>query len=142
MDYKGAKYGNTPGNLNSGGIVQEGDWIYFSNYPDEDESLYRMRTDGSDTMLFSAQGKYRLINISGNWIYFTLSDENGIFRMKMDGTHREKITDLQANRISIIPDWIYFSNYTESDDMQHLYRVNPNGNGLELVGQQKSIRYF
>lgn len=118
-------------------ILQGGDWIYYTNVPDN--SLYRMRTDGSGSTLV-LKGKLILLNISGDRLYYTLQDEKGIFRMRLDGSDREKITNMETCGINIVPDWIYFS--TGSASMDYLYRVHPDGKGLELVGKEKPIQYF
>lgn len=101
--------GNTPGNITSGGLAAAyGNWIYYRNKG----VLYKMKKDGTGTVKIS-DDECQNINLIGGWIYYnriTTNDkkefvEDGLWRMKIDGTSKAKLGDI--TNINIIGDKIY-----------------------------------
>lgn len=71
-----------------------GDWIYFSNMTDN-HALYKVHTDGTgETKIVS--DKCVSINVVGDWIYYKCyeisSDQNELYRIRTDGSDRQKVS--------------------------------------------------
>lgn len=61
----------------------------------------------------------------GEWIYFcNASDERRIYKMKLDGSGKEKISDDSAAWLNISDGWIYYRN--DSDHLK-LYKMTTEG---------------
>lgn len=66
------------------------DWIYYTNR-DDNFSLYKMRTDGSDSQIIS-KDKASMIHIINSWIYYYNFDDKGrIYRIKTDGSQTQNL---------------------------------------------------
>lgn len=78
---------------NSGFATLSDDWVYYSNGNDEDR-LFKMKKNGiSVTRLYGLSA--RLLNVSGDWIYFKNRDSL-ISRIKNDGSTREFDLEIAA----------------------------------------------
>ncbi|MDR2547480.1 MAG: DUF5050 domain-containing protein [Lachnospiraceae bacterium] len=101
------------GNLN---IV--GDWIYFLSA----NRVHKMRTDGTDKSVVSYENysmRVESMTVVGEWIYYTSSEwENeGIFKLKTDGTEEIKLLDEAVREFSVVDGWIYYvGEYRQLDD--------------------------
>jgi hypothetical protein len=62
------------------------DWIYYASV-DEEESLYRNKTDGSGKELLF-DGRAFAINIIGNWVFYdqVFAEHTEQRRMRLDGS--------------------------------------------------------
>jgi len=113
------EHGNSGANILCGGIaVEKGGWVYYA----ERDSLYRIRTDGTQRSLLTQSDHMGIgsINVIGDWIYFldrninfeNHSSNNVLYRMRTDGTQKARLSDRHCSLIYVIGDWIYFSTYT------------------------------
>lgn len=108
--------------------------------------LYKMKTDGSGKTILGSDkpvgftstsdgvrfryDKYE--HIVNEWIYYiNESDENRIYRMKLDGTDRAKVSDdkLQDFTIEVLGNWIYYKNSQDNKN----YKVKIDGTQRTLV---------
>ena len=79
-------------------MVVEDDWIYYLDYIEEENEalavgIFRMKTDGTEVTNIKKLASYSsFLNIVGNWIYYTDSDDQyGYVKLlKLDGS--EEIT--------------------------------------------------
>ncbi|MCL2487994.1 MAG: DUF5050 domain-containing protein [Oscillospiraceae bacterium] len=100
--------GNTAWNLlNDGNAAIQGDWVYFNS----NEMLYKTKADGSSghTLLTDSVVKYFPgINVVGDWIYY-MSSDYCIYRIKTDGTGKEKLFDENyASNIVVVGDELFY----------------------------------
>ncbi|SHJ50041.1 protein of unknown function [Dethiosulfatibacter aminovorans DSM 17477] len=129
--------GNTPGNINSGGLVAISDgWLY---YPDPmEELLYKEKTDGSSkTVVIDHYA--RSINVIEDWIFYSnWSDNRCLYRVKTDGSQGTKIMytneegkmrSIYCNYMTLVDNWIYLIDLKDVDDK--IYRLRPDGSGWE-----------
>ncbi|MFY0543908.1 DUF5050 domain-containing protein [Brevibacillus sp. H7] len=85
-----------------GSFNEFGDWIYFTSIDLKEiqninsrgnNSLYRMKKDGTSRQLLSKDGHHTGLTISGGWLYYskkhTGSNDVIRYRMKLDGTKNE-----------------------------------------------------
>ncbi|MDR2599231.1 MAG: DUF5050 domain-containing protein [Oscillospiraceae bacterium] len=100
------------GNLN---IV--GDWIYFTEWG----NIQKMRTDGTNRSRVALEySSVRVGNMTviGEWIYYTNTmSEQGLYKLKTDGTEDIKLLDGDIRYFNVSDDWIYYvGEYGELDD--------------------------
>src|SRR5699024_874269 len=107
------------------------DWIYAG-------TDYRIKKDGSNKEHLhtrnSAPG-YTL-NIVGDWIYFydtDEEDEEAIFKMRTDGSKKEKIYSGRTDYMNVNKNWIYFVKY----DDNALYKMKDDGSEEQLLLDEK-----
>ena len=52
------------------------------------------------------------MNISNDWIYYSNgSDAGKLYKIKIDGTQKSKVSNDSISGISILGDFIYYNNY-------------------------------
>ncbi len=134
--------GNTTGNLyNKGLFCEYKEHIYFAN-PQDDNSLYRMKKDGTNVeKLHNDTVSY--IQVMNDYIYYVrrnFADENNIFRNTLYGIYRLEIGDKKAEMIYngivenmvICGNYIYFSAYDDENLIQ-LKSVKVDGEDLKTI---------
>jgi len=88
-------------------------WIYFTDHNDK---MYMMDISGNNKSLIT-EDKVFNFNTDGKWIYYcNLSDFEKLYRIKPDGSGKEKLSETRSPFIHIVGDWIYFI-YLHKDDM-------------------------
>lgn len=131
--------GNTPGNINSGGLVAISDgWLY---YPDPlEELLYKEKADGSSkTVVIDHYA--RSINVIGDWIFYSnWSDNRSLYKVKTDGSQGSKIkhtteegnmSSIYCDYMTVVDNWIYLIDLKDVDDK--IFRLRPDGSGWEAL---------
>lgn len=125
-----------------GTVYADGDWIYYT-HPMDEHKIYKMKLDGSmNTKIADVESTSHLI-VDKDWIYFSsskvighprdynLSPENGVYKMKTDGSGLQKLlsgTSIAA--MSITGDSIY---YTKQFDALNVNMVKTDGTGNQLA---------
>ena len=108
------------------------EWIYFQS---ADYYLHRIRYDGTGLEKVSSYGLVGLgymIEYEG-WIYYRITSsyqgkENGLYRIKGDGSRTDKLIGQDYNsRFVIYNDWIYYTKDTE------IYKMKLNGEGKTKI---------
>jgi Leucine-rich repeat (LRR) protein len=80
-----------------------GDYIYYVS----DFALIRIKTDGTERTVLNGSGTY-MVNISGDWIYWLSNWNDGIYKMRLDGTERTAVISTYGlYSMSVHDDWIY-----------------------------------
>ncbi|MEI2358113.1 DUF5050 domain-containing protein, partial [Mesobacillus zeae] len=106
--------GNSFSNIRNGGFVAaQDDWVFFkksSDYDSPSKDFLMGRKEGEDTNYKIAPNHLRFINVRGEWVFYTSSaflDEERLFKVKLDGTHRKKLAE-SASYVQVIGNWIYY----------------------------------
>ncbi|MCL2488020.1 MAG: DUF5050 domain-containing protein [Oscillospiraceae bacterium] len=111
-----------------------GDWIYYNN-PD-DGIIYRMTTNGDDKQIVGNATLSSNINVVGDWIYYTegfwYTGGSCPYRIKTDGSNRQKLSDDWVASINVVGDWIYCLAEVNWDEC-NLYRMKLDGSENQLV---------
>lgn len=104
-----------------------GDWIYYIDYESTlDISICKMKTDGTDTVKLLSANDLCFLNVVGDWIYYTSKDE--LYKMKIDGTGKAKLSNDVVSIINIVGDWNYYTSYNYG-----LYKMKTDGtNNIDL----------
>ena len=130
-------YGNTQGNVNSGGIaVRDGDNIYFANFID-DQKLYGIKADGTGLRKI-CNNSVSYINFYEGWIYYcNFNDSDKIYKIKPDGSENKRVYKWKTKYLNISGGYFFLSN---GNDHNRLYRVKINGSDeLKLNNDESSF---
>ncbi len=79
-------------------IIVRGEWIYIidqwgpEDTLEDDYSLCRVNTDGSNGQRLTKRGALNF-SIAGDWIYFSGYEDDKSYRVKIDGTGEELLSD-------------------------------------------------
>ncbi|HYF75000.1 MAG TPA: DUF5050 domain-containing protein [Candidatus Nitrosocosmicus sp.] len=113
-----------------------GEWVYYVH--DTEDKLYRMKTDGSGKALLCTE-KVEDINIICDWIYFNNdeSSKRGLYKMKLDGTEKSRISNLFFRKMIITDSGIYYLS-DNSNDYNTIYRASLDG---KTAGKKISQKY-
>jgi len=126
-----------------------GDWIYyqgaeykewkgFEKYSREN-GIYRIRTDGTGReKLTELNGTNTGLHVVGNWIYYIINANSidyinrkygdgsaGIYRIRTNGTGKERIVSGWCRNICVVDNWIYYEHY--DFEQWSLNRIRTNG---------------
>ncbi|MDF2883881.1 MAG: serine/threonine protein kinase [Clostridiaceae bacterium] len=107
-----SQIGTSSANAANGGLfAKEGDWIYFSNSSDNN-SLYKMKTDGSGIKKISNL-QCKNINAINGWVYFTSPGKDGsnIYKIRDNGTGLKQLSsDIRGDSsLYVVGQWMYYS---------------------------------
>jgi hypothetical protein len=110
------------------------DWVYYINESDY-SSIYRMRSDGSETQIVLDQSVGSLM-IKGNWMYFiSHSDNSRVYRAKVDGSELMKISETEGIfSISLDGDWLVYAN----GQGQTMVKVKLDGSNEQVISSISS----
>lgn len=121
-------------------FVSDG-WIYFDVlYRGNRESeFYKIRTDGSECQILLTGIIGSHIEV-GDWIFFlNKKDDYKLYRIKMDGTEKIKITDVRVSSINCDDKWIYFE--TLKDGSYFLNKVDFDGTNSQVIFDEALSTY-
>ncbi len=121
-------------NVAQGGLMAgDGEWVYYRD--ENDWSLCKARTDGSDKMLLLPGKEYTpsSINVLDDWIYFAnYRDGFSIYRVQTDGTDVEKLVDGYCSDLYVAESGIYFD-WRDECNNRRLFRMNLDGSEQKLI---------
>ena len=98
--------GNSIATIMTGGhLSTQGDFLFYST----EEGLFKSSSDLNERTLISTYSVEN-INVVGEWIYFTIPDKYGIFRIRMDGTDMEELSgSIRTRTMLVAHEKIYFT---------------------------------
>jgi hypothetical protein len=108
-----------------------GDWIYFINETDS-KKIYKIRINGNEETAIIAQ-KAEAVNVSDNWIYYAILDDDSIHKSKLDGTGKETLIANSTSStpcLSILGGWIF---YFSPADGYKICKVRLDGTGKTIL---------
>lgn len=137
--------GNTPGNLQSGGLFCENNGvIYFAN-PYDNNRLYSMRNDCSNIKKIN-EDSVSSINSRGSYIYYIknnsklVSNETllrgeiyGVVRCKLNGNQYETLHTSYSNDLSLTGNTLLFNSTRNSRTVT--YTVDINGSKKNMLSE-------
>ena len=119
-------------------IVVVENWVYLSLYnkADRKTQLCRVKTDGS-TVQKVLSTSTRFFSISDGWIYYTDKTYQKVNKAKVDGSSEKVLYTLPYSNyalygINVSNGYVYFSNYTDSQQTNKLgiYKMKTDGSRL------------
>lgn len=124
-------------------IYVVGDWIYYRQYVDGYVKIYRIKTDETlkgeiklcdDNSLLYEDDEF---NVEGDWIYTTVINPSEgkvqLYRVKVDGSARNLISDEQAIHFSIVDGWVYYIGSTPNLGFNQICKVRADGTGKTII---------
>lgn len=144
--------GNSPGNtINNAFLAQLGSWLYFQG----NDGIYKSLYNGEklERINYDSEKWAHQINVLGDWVYYISSVENneipwnnnGIYRIKLDGSASHKVTYDKAEYMNLIGDWIYYviedheyfgdssTGYAMHPKYEGIYRIRIDGSEREKI---------
>lgn len=129
--------GNTPGNLNNGGLFCENEGkIYFSNLEDEGR-LYVMDSNLDNIKkVYDDNASY--INAAGRYLFYTRRNDKmgvsgilnfsntGLYRMKKNGTALDRLYEEPTQAACLYGNYVYYQHYDKKQGLQ-LYKAKIDG---------------
>jgi len=115
-----------------------GEWVYFYA---ENEGIFKVRIDGTDAQkIINHRGMFMYMCVADEYIYYysDYSDISGyrLYRMKIDGSDREKISDDHCREINIAGDYIYYYSEYSNMTISCLYRMKRDGSEKTLLNPE------
>jgi hypothetical protein len=121
----------------------ENGWIYYIKHDGDDPKsgaiyrLYRSNSDGSESMKVSDDKTANFI-VSGSWIYYSEYNGCGIYKIRVDGTNKTKISNCTGMLKAVYDNYLYLFYASESDQdisdaCGYIYKMNQNGTALEKI---------
>ncbi len=99
------------------GFVENG-WVYFISVLDPETRAYddleicRMKKDGSETTVISSVDKVSSSCFDNGWFYYVLHSEKGLYRMRPDGSERERLNKINIWQFDgVAGNWMYITDY-------------------------------
>ncbi|NLT58825.1 MAG: DUF5050 domain-containing protein [Clostridiales bacterium] len=122
---RGAYTAQNGNNLSNGGtVVFAGNNTYYSNL-NKSGFLYSQ----SDGLLVEDKASY--LNLSGGFIYYVNgSDGNRVYRVRVDGTERERVLSAVSGPLLLANDRLIFQNRSEDSS---LYSATLSGGSLQRI---------
>lgn len=91
--------------------IDNGD-IYYIDMADG--KIVMLKTDGTNRKVLEKTNATWNIAVFEDWIYYSSND--GIFRIKNDGSNMEKISNVYAHTLHVYNGNVYFSSSNENDE--------------------------
>jgi hypothetical protein len=129
------EYGNTPGNINNGGLAAiQGNKMFYVN---NDLNIYCINVDVSNKRKLNDDRSFS-INVVGDRIFYVSFDgdyDYSIYSMNTDGSDRKKLSDDEAYIISVVGDTIFYIN---EDDDSSIYSIRTDGSDKRKLNDDNS----
>lgn len=122
-------------------LVVDHDFIYFEGY--RDCNLYRMKLDGSELELVFDDTLQWSFNIADGWIYYCSQNDHCMYKVRTNGTDKQKVCSDYASDMSIVGDWIYYKAeiQTEASAYQIQCRIKNDGTERQEFGVREETYY-
>ncbi|MGC9320645.1 MAG: DUF5050 domain-containing protein [Kosmotogaceae bacterium] len=99
------------------GFVENG-WVYFVSVLDSETRAYkdleicRLKKDGSEITVISSVDKVSSSCFDNGWFYYVLHSEKGLYRMRPDGSERERLNEINIWQFDgVAGNWMYITDY-------------------------------
>ena len=110
-------------------MATDGEWLYCTLF--DGNSFWKIKTDGTGRKQLSTQRhSYSSLTVSGEWIYFADSFDDGLYKMKKDATKLTRLGGTKVKAASVLRiegGWIYFVYNREQ------YKIKTDGTGYQKV---------
>ena len=136
--------GNTPGNINNGGVFCEvGDEIFFAN-PYDNEYLYKMNMDLTGVKKVM-DVPVSMLNGAGKFVYYYqkangsatglgyIQDTHGVTRIQTNGKNPKELDKGAMTSIMLIGNALYTEYYNKLEDRMNLYSISLDGKNKEIL---------
>lgn len=80
--------------------------------------------------------------VQGNWIYYSNFDDNGkLYKMKLDSTEGQKLSNDNAEFINVVGEWVYYINY--NNNKSYINKIKVDGsNETSMLEDNNNIKFL
>lgn len=108
------------------------DYAYFCASVGGQKGIYRIKTDGGELELLR-EGRTDYLVVEGDWLYFAGYREDGLFRMRLDGSNEEQIVSetyghSTGGSFAVADGWVYYVNPND-----RLCRFSPDNGETQVI---------
>lgn len=118
-------------------LVAYDGWLFFTDPKDNDDKnkrvFYRMTIKGDGEQRLSED--MRMYVPAGDWIFYRPLDEDGLYKMKLDGSEAQKVNGSCPMDLNAWGDWVYYID-KENAKTRPVYRVNIESSETQLVSDR------
>lgn len=111
------------------------DWIYY--YAQEENALFRVRTDGKKQELVSVLIHHETYNVCGKYVYYFDAENQKIARMRLNKSNQcDDIVSLESARtkLNVAGDVLYYLDKSKDESQNYqMHRVKLNGEKMQDV---------
>lgn len=109
-------------------------WVFYSNR-DDNNRVYRVKTDGSDRMALSLSSAW-FLTLVDNDLYFINEDDNyRIYHLHPEDGTETRLGEDSAWFLNVIDGWIYYINRSDENT---IYRLSADGSEKEQLNKVSS----
>lgn len=108
-------------------------FIYYTNETDGGK-IYKMKIDGTGNTKLSDDSRSSNVSVVDGFIYYT-NKNGGIYKLKIDGSEKGKITYDVAQFINVSDDFIYYRN---GSDNGAIYKISINGEHMTKLNDDNA----
>lgn len=116
-------------------LIVTNKYIYYktstSGLGDLDYAIYKMNIDGTNKVLLTNEQWISNINYDDGYLYYNTND--GIYKIKDDGTDKVKLYNGSTRFIIVNDKNIYFHSEGEDYSVNNIYKMDLNGEQLDKV---------
>lgn len=117
-------------------LTSAGNLLLFCSRDSSGNGVYKLALDAQAQPQLIINDQAENLMIAGDWVYYlNAADNYRIYKIKLDGTGRTKLSDDQVLFMAIAGTSIYYSN---NSDSQKLYSLNFDGQGRTKLTDDKA----
>ena len=110
-----------------------GDWVIYARY-----QIYKLNTITMEEVVISTnRASSTSISVVDGWVYYVTRSSTGIYRVKLDGSNHEQISDAYTFTAVVHDGWIYFRC---RDSNWSVHKIKLDGSELTQLNYYDSIR--
>ena len=125
-----------------GDIWLVGGYIYYLSQASSNNtegSICKISVDGGEPTQISVDDSYSLV-VTDEFIYYNnRSDFDSLYKMRLDGSDRERLVDEECWEIQLHDDKLYY--VSGADDERLLCRMNLDGSNQEKIGDAEGTGF-
>lgn len=115
-----------------------GNYIYCIESENSEKNLIRIKTNGDKREILARDIERGAITVTEKWIYYYKN--NNLYRAKLDGTDKEKISEKDILYYQIEGNWIYY--IYKNDSSKYIARMKLNGTKAERIAKAEDTEDF
>lgn len=115
-------------------------YIYCTEYNDDEaeHNLIRVKTNGKNKEILVRNIDRKSAMVVDNWVYYFKN--NNLYRVKINGTDKEKVSDKDILYYHIEGKWIYY--IYEVDNTQYIAKMKLNGNNNTRIAKAEENQEY
>jgi hypothetical protein len=130
IEIEGSNQGNTFENLyNFGMIANDDENIYYASLFG---GLYKFNLDSNETTELINNVFAQSLNVLDGWIYYTTLFDGSIYKISVNGTDNQKISEVKASLLYVLDNTLY-AHGNSKEFNSNIYVIDIKGNGERVL---------